>query len=293
MKQKCLIYGNCQTAALRALLSRYQPFDERFDIIELLPVQRLSSGDVPQLEAAVATTDVFLYQPVSDNYKGVPQLSTQSLLAHLPSHSQAISLPVAYFTGYHPEITYLRDQTGVVETPFAYHDLNLLNLYAEGKPLRAALALINSDTFYTESHVTNNLELTLKKLEIREQHLSIRLCDFIRENFQRTQLFHSFNHPSHAVLRFITESILKHLSIPIDSVAMTAVVGITELLGRWSIPIYPSLAQHLGLKFVPSPTYVMERQSLDKLAMVEAYFRYYDSQADRVPSFVEYTRSRT
>jgi len=293
MKLQCLVYGNCQAMAMASLLSKHPEFSEKYDIIDIQPVHLIKADDIPALETYISSVSLFIYQHVSDKYRGLPGLSTRSLLSKINPDAQKISIPVAYFTGYHPEITYLKSSaTEVVSKPFPYHDLNILKLYAHGKSAAAIVDELESEQFYDEAFVLKNFQKTLESLSEREQNLDIKLAPFIKNNFQKSKLFHTFNHPSSPTIEFILDSIVSRAGITTQQ-RSGEVIGNLDVLSRSSFPAYPSLAKILGLEFEHSSVYRIEREHYTKAEMVKHFCDFYDSNSQQIDLFLQYTASRT
>jgi len=282
MKQ-CLLYGNCQTAALRTYLEKNLDFTSLYGFIDLKPVHLLSEADVPYLNEAISKTDLLIHQPVSDSYKGVYQLSTCYLKSQLKPGSKVISFPVAYFTGYNPELFYFKDNLGnVVSEPFPYHDANILRHYMEGKSIQDTIRISSDEDYYEEGYVSSNLEKTLKNLLIREEKLDIKLSEFIQDNFRKVRLFHVFNHPSSFTLSFLYFSILKILGLSDTLSQLKDKFGSPtyplqmDVLARNSYPIYKSLSKCLDINFQNPVKYRFNNQDFSVDESITRFFEFYD-----------------
>lgn len=279
----CLIYGNCQIVAMKSLLSQNPRFTASYQFVELNPVFLLTSDDASYLEKLVSEVDVFIHQPVSEQYKG-KQLATTYLTSLLKEGAKAISFPVSYFTGYNPEMVYLKDKAGtVVSQPFAYHDRNILTFYSQGKTVQETLNIIQSEDFGELNYFQNNLEQTLLNLSAREQEqeIDIKISEFIKSHFNQYRLFHTFDHPSVAIVAFITQSILSLLSLEFNDNS-NFFFNQPEMLDDYSFPIYPSLARYLDLKFSSSFQYRFVDKFWNAENMLKAFFEFYDKNEELV-----------
>lgn len=280
--KKCLIYGNCQTEPVKRFLEMSPEFSVAYETTQL-KCFLLSPDDVPHLEKLASTADLFIYQPVSDFYREIPQLSTRHLKSLLPKHSRAISIPHAYFTGYNPEMVYLEDQYGnKVDGPFLLHDKNILVSYSNNKTVHETLALIQDNDFYQSNDININLYETLAELKRREAQIDIKISDFIKSNYRIARLFHTINHPNSLVLGFIVCSILGQIGIPIRH-GLFNHFSETEVLDFMYFPIYPSVTRHLQLTFSPQPHYYYTK-FISSQEAVELFFRFYDQN----PELTEY-----
>jgi len=254
--KKCLVYGNCQAAAVKTYLQKNSTVASAYRFVDVKPVHLLSKIDIPFLNQVISEIDLMIYQPVSDNYKGIYQLSTRYLKDKLKSDCQVISFPVVYFTGYNPEVIYLKDLNGtVISEPFAYHDVNILRLFAQGKSVRDIVTIIQSDEFYNSSFVKKQLNNTISNLNVRENEIDQRLSPFIQDNFRNERLFHVFNHPSKTILSFIANLILERLGIKDRSFNISSNA---DILSKNSLPIYPSIIKYLKIQFPCTSDYRFE-----------------------------------
>ncbi len=291
--KKCLVYGNCQSMAIRDFLSKHPDFRSFYDLLDIKPVHLLTQDDIETLEQTIAETDLFIHQPISDNYKGIPQLSTSYLKSQSKASCTIVSFPVAYFTAYNPEITYLKGKNNAaISKPFPYHDLNILKLYAEGKSVEETIEAIESEVFYSTEYLQDNLSTTLANLEAREKSIDILLSPFIRENFREKRLFHTFNHPSSIVLEYLINSILDFLDINREKGRLELFRN-HDFLAQNSFPIYPSVAKALDLSFSLISNYRIDKKELARREAVEAFFSFYDHHQDEVPGYIANTVPKT
>lgn len=276
----CLIYGNCQAAAIRTYLQKNATFASTYRMIDIKPVHLLTKSDIPYIDQVIAETDLLIYQPVSDDYKGVYQLSTRYLKDHLKSGCQQISFPVAYFTGYNPEVTYLKDINGSqITKPFIYHDINILDLFDQGKSSREILEIIQDDDFYTLFSAEKQFNDTLDSLKLREAGLDIQLSEFVKNNFGKERLLHVFNHPNKTILSLIASSMLEHLGINDRHIRIGPNA---DILSKNAFPIYPSLIKHLNIQFPCDFVYRFENKVYSAEETVQLFTDFYAENREMV-----------
>ncbi|NJN30197.1 MAG: hypothetical protein HC824_06965 [Synechococcales cyanobacterium RM1_1_8] len=240
--------------AMKYFLSEHPLFYKDYEVLDIKAVHLLDQSDIEPLEKIASLADLFIFQPVSDNYKNMPKLSTNYLLPKLRRDCQVISSPTAYFTGYHPEITYLQDDYGSIKnTPFPYHDMNILRLYSEGKSIEEVVRHIERKDFYDLSFVQSNLYKTKDNLAKREKNLTIKLSDFIEKNYRNHKLFHSFNHPSYKVLGYLFAQIMQKAGFQEDH--LFKFFKNQDILSRSSFLIYSSIPKILCLEFITEDVY--------------------------------------
>ena len=101
--KKCFIYGNCQTRIIKDLLEKNENFTSTYQISDIRMVHLLTEKDIPQLQETVTSTDLFIHQNISDNYRGFEELGTNYLRSKTKANCQIVSVPVSYLAGYNPE----------------------------------------------------------------------------------------------------------------------------------------------------------------------------------------------
>jgi hypothetical protein len=276
--------------ALKGFLNQNPAFAQSYEILECKPVHLLSQDDLPNLNQMLPEVDLLIHQPVSDNYKGIPQLSSRYLRSQLKPSSQALSFSVAYFSGYNPEMVSPKVKGVTLSKPFNYHDINLMRLYLEGKSITEALKLIRAEDFYSPTQAEQLLSQTFMNLEKRELALDIRLSPFIRRYFRQMRLFYTFNHPSSAVLSYIANCALEALELGNDSLDLFSQA---EVLDRSYFPIYPALQYIHGLEFDSPQDYRLEKQPYQAEPLVEMYFRAYEQQQELVADYVNQQAANT
>lgn len=291
--QKVLILANCQGAALAKILNKtVTPDGEKvFEVFDLKPVYELSAEDQPRLEKYCKSCDILLYQPHT-KYKFTPDWRTSDYWVSITSAKYVISFPSLYFSGYNPELTYLRDDknqhlnAGFVD----YHDKRIVKLFLDGLPVED-IAQRFSAIQPVQEDVENLFSGSLSELEKREQELflTIRVSSFIRDNFTKTRLFYTYNHPANAVLYEVVRQFLgalgrEDLGVPVIS---------EELLRYDVFPISPAVKKYLQLAFDCDKNYYrIQNVDLTLSEVIVRYIDIYNAHADWVKaaaSFVDET----
>ena len=91
-----VVVGNCQAESLRLLLDADDVVTHR-----LPPVHELTAADVVPLRELLARTDLFVGQPIGDDYRGLP-VGTAQLVACLPPGARTALVPTVRYAGLHP-----------------------------------------------------------------------------------------------------------------------------------------------------------------------------------------------
>ena len=281
--KKCFIYGNCQTIHLKSSLAKKSEFTSIYETITIKRAHLLSQADIPDLEREVAAADLFIHQNVSDNYRGFPELGTNYLKSKLKSDCKVISFPVAYFTGYMPEMIYVTDKDSkkLADSNYPYHDFNILESFYQGKTVTETSKLITGDNFYSSQYINSNLDYTLAELARRESHTDICLSWFVKKYYQKTRLFHTFNHPTKVIINYLTNEILKLLDLSSIQEESWFFQG-EEIIELNYYPIYPAVAKILKLDFAINPHYKIRNQSFSVPQMIAKFYLFYDQNPELV-----------
>ena len=276
MKKKCLIYANCQGDALKVFLPKVKQFDNEYEIIDLKPVHKLSKDDIPLLETLIKETDLFIHQPIADNYKNLRQLSSNYLKSKLQKKAKSISFPNIYFTAYNPELTGLKNENGMpIMSPFSYYDYNILYLLAAGKSIQQAVSLIKMDNFYSKDFLKNVYESSLSILSNREDDLDIKVVSYIERYFKEKKLFHTYNHPKNVLLFFLVERIISQLYDKRNFEFYFPNMKNRDVLSRTMFPIYNSVKKVYGLDFYSENVYKIDNEFYTDEEFYEANYRLY------------------
>lgn len=253
----CLVYGNCHIRAIRDYLLASPSFRSQFRMMTLPPVHECNkeTGLDPLL---LGQCDVFIYQPVKDSFG--PYLATDYILQRLPDSCLRISFGNAYFSAQYPQL--------MNEDGFPYGDRNVRQLLAAGKSKDEIISLLSDVQFYSYEEVQSFLSASLKELRRREVHIDIPVADFIANHFQDHPLFCTINHPNHFICRYLAGQMLERLGISSHEIATV----IFDHFHDQRHPIYPSVRQHLGLKYPPSFTLGGQPATFDQY--LSAYIDY-------------------
>ena len=211
---KVLFYGNCNVTNL------IEP-DERgsriFDRIEsdhtcvsyMCHSERL---DESMLDGDIKTADLIITQPIDDNYRGKPNLSTRYLLNERKSDTPVIIFPPIWFDAYYLDYTGLHINGKAVTEPENAH---LGGIYQCWKNKQDAADFVNNyvnnpDLFSAKQFnekARQNIESTATRENKCKEYASlhnevypVNLTPFYKDEYKTTLLTYTWNHPSKATL---------------------------------------------------------------------------------------------
>jgi hypothetical protein len=243
MKIKCAILGNCQAEALPNYLIRSQKFSSLFDVLELPGIYTLPPSQFFDTYAdLIYSADILIYQPLSEKF-GL--LSSDNIKKYVKPSCQFITIPSLFFTGYNPEVAYVRDKD--LRT-LDYIDRIFWRLWTDGVPHELPDKLNDLTYFplwFSEACVKASLQESRQR-EIDRQ-IVVKMTDFIENRFQEHRLFHVLNHPSAITMVELANRILNVLSVD-DRISISDDID-EGVMKNFSFPIYSSHHKNLMFKF--------------------------------------------
>ena len=287
--KKCLIYGNCQTEYIKNRLIQNSDFSNIYSQVFTKKVHRIKPEEIPDLEAMISEVDLFIHQPVSDNYRKMPSLGTNYLKSQLKPDCKVISFPVAYFTGYYPEMIYLKSLNNqpIKGDIYNYHDFNILSGFYQGKNVENIISSIFDESFYSPYYIKNNFHLTVGELAKRETSLDIKISQFITNNYKIINLFNTINHPNHPIIGYVINRILEILGFSTQYSESELVSNQHTIEYNNYFPIYPSVQKILNIEFDSKLVYKFQNTTYSVYDAVRKLYNFYDSNQDLVEFNVE------
>ncbi|MBB1493368.1 hypothetical protein H5395_18225, partial [Paracoccus sp. MC1854] len=175
-----------------------------------------------------------------------------------------ISWPSLYFSGYNPELFYLKNECGApVNDTFDYHILPVFKEYASGESVEACISSYQNRDPGNALRVDKAISL----LEQKERNLPVKTSDFIMDNFRSEKLFHTFNHPASKGLLHVAGQMLDSLGISNDLPTTLRF----EALASTTCPITSIVREHLSLRFEDSASVLIKGVEQSLLFDVRSY----------------------
>lgn len=281
------VLGNCQANALAATLQVCLEFKSNFKLVRTTPIHRISLEDHRAFLAKVLPgLDLYLYQPISDQFRG-GGFSSRESLEHVSSTSCIVSYPSMQFYGYHAGASVLPDLPSAAKE----RTRNLLGvsgseLFHFGSIVRSFLAGKAPDVAELDFHdasmsdaelIRRRTERSLAHLKDSEgrQCIDARVHDFIVENFRRRQVFWSPRHPSGDVLLHVAVTILGKLGITPSNEEVERMRRRDPL----ALPRYPMqrpVIDALGLEFSGPAEFRSKSVGLGLRDLIRSYYEIYE-----------------
>lgn len=151
-----------------------------------------------------------------------------------------------------------------------YDDEYIESVFEKESVSEIVKSILEND-LYRKDDILDNFKKQMMKIQEREKNCSIKIADYIWENYQNIQLFYEPTHPTNALIIEKGKRILKILGIPEFDCEIESKMDGYELI------IYGCVRKALGLKF--SQKYIRKHQkectlhgyAMDITDYVEAY----------------------
>jgi len=246
--KKYTIYGNCQANALAKTLNTCSIFLEKYQYCSIPAVHEIK--DIKEIHKIVSKVDLFIFIPVQESYKG-KEYSTNYICSLLKPDCIKIAFPCCYFPIYTREIKYALHDGKLLNNPHELHDEMLFEYFLKNKTHNMEnykKQYLLNENLYTKQYLIDLLDKTLTEIKQREDELekqnfiTIRISNYIKENYKKKLLFTTYNHPTYHLLNYIGNSILDKLNI-------NEIVSNNINFLSWKPFIYVSIYKHLELEF--------------------------------------------
>lgn len=272
--------GNCVTGAIPSFLATSSEFNEQYEIVSVKPVFMIKTAqDIEEFKNSVSQCDVLVTQPISgEKYKEMG-IDTVGIKNILKPQARFFAVPTPYFIGYFPEQFYLHDANGNLVgecegLPAPYHNKIILYGYINKMSSQETYDMLYRDKCYENPEKI--LKETIAELQNREKSTTFAISDFIIQNFRKQRLFWTINHPTNALIFYISEQIANVLSK--DDNQKYIIKNIEkEFLNGWVTPILPSIEKNLQLEITNS--WDNRKYTID---FIKATYDYYDRHPELV-----------
>ena len=262
--RKILVYGGCHALVLRDLMIALFPEDIdatlviNFDIIRRglpFPFERLKEFDV------------VIYSPIENkgDYNTVHLAQACQTLG-----VDAICFPWPEWHAYCPGAT-----KGGFKNRFQWY---------YGDLVRSSLVFNRFEEFadwaiaaYPEDDIIDSVFARSTEMVsgAEERHsANIHIADFILEHYRDTRLFLISDHPSLSLYLHMLRQILELIGLP-GAVQLGRAANYEEPQGRWRTPVFPRVAERLGLRFRDEKWVddeVVPGRTIDLLSYLRLYY---------------------
>lgn len=281
-KLKVVVVGNCQA---RPLATYLEMLNSDIEITAVLIVHLLKDDDLDQYDVLLESADIIISQLVFDTYH-CNFVKTSYLKQKYGN--KVTSVVNLFFSGYFPDFIYIREPSkGPLSGPLLdYHCKTILEGWYQGGSIDSAVFKLGS-TEYFESNYSTSIVDSLLELKKREKLVDINICDFIEDNYKKSQLFFTMNHPCKKLLVEYSSRILTHLDL--GASFSDALQKLSEPLDPIIIPPAPNVYSksiertYSGFEVCNLKSWYSEkgaRRDYNTVDLVGAYYQLYDANKD-------------
>lgn len=261
-KELVILHGNCQTHVLRNMLISNQEFKNKFIICE---TPRLwIEEDEEQWElffdsGVLKVVNYLIIQEISPGNVWGYKKSLEYICSQISDACCVIRIPKLFFMGYFPQlkITHMKNKVSFYGGKISWLD-NSVCIDKEiiawilddssGRFMTAEeiVEIISSDDYFNLDKLKQAVELELKEFEIREKNVDIKMCDFLKENYNKFLMFVTNVHPTRRVLEELARRILRRLRIMDMSIECSKDEIQPPMPSENIFTIYPSVLKAFG-----------------------------------------------
>jgi hypothetical protein len=247
--ERWLLISNCATNGLAQSMQLLQSAAK----IDAFTIEQLQQTP-DKIRAGVADYDrAFLFPPAHDSLKDA-----------LDPDMDVTVIPSFYFSGYHPDLCYVKTASGFVKTDLDdYHSGICAVAFMAGLGVADTLRLFTAETYERLGYFDNWIPARNDFLKrFADQDLDIR-SEFLTW-VRRGPFMYSVNHPVAGCLLDIATVALKRIGLPVRTPGFAPVDHLAN--GPW-FPVYPELADSLG---VPG-AYLFKKKGVNALISLEEF----------------------
>ncbi|RVT89273.1 hypothetical protein EOD42_25535 [Rhodovarius crocodyli] len=246
---KCLIINNCQVQTAKHALSLLCP-SIAFDgfAVHTIPHDRKEESIQACIEQA-RQSDIVMTVNLSKEFLGLET----PLLREATRGTRFVTIHNLYFTGYHPDLTYLGGLWSRLRGPLGdYHSQLVFFAFLAGVSEQECFALFNDRTFAALKYF-DQFDASLQEFRRREEAVDVVFAEEMGRLVRERIGFLSVNHPNNFLTWVYANRILDHLEslgVPVERFPIDDGYLFNHLAHAPIWPIYPEIARHHGL---PTP----------------------------------------
>lgn len=273
-KKVCIISANCQGAYIDILLRNHPEFSKDFEVKYFVNYERQI---VPVNLLRIA--DLLIYQPLGPKWK---ELSAEYLEFNFNPKGLKIKIAYLTFPLYFP--TTIMDDPRTIKTRsnpsgfFPYGDSIVLELLRKGMSNKDILKLIFDKNFLLSQIDYKRIQQQyIEFFSDLEERRDQKLLPFILENFKKSRLFVTYNHPHPVLMVYQVNDILKKLGYKEYSYNKDLEKRYLSYIYKYEQPIHPIIVEEIGLTFFDDwweRKYCIYGKYLTYKEYIESYINY-------------------
>lgn len=185
MKKNCVIFFNCHGGQIYKQLKSSQNFNEKYNVkhialYDYLPGYVYSNNDDLILEhkELINNADLVILQYIKKN--NIHIISHKYIKSLLKNNAKIILIPHYTFSGYNFNYDIINDNFFNIEKTKEDLENYINNLFIDKK-----------------KEIIDNLNSELENIKILDTFSDIKCYDFIKDNYNKKQLFYSRSYPTY------------------------------------------------------------------------------------------------
>lgn len=218
--KKVLIYATCQGDMIKSVLNRIKHFTDQYQIVQCVHNYTLIRNNRDYMDAFShlhTKCDVWVYQPLTSRYNFN---ATNHLMGYLKDSAKTISLTYVYNYSFWPLVPagaadmtddFTVSNVEKIKNQEVIVDL-LNNNVSKDNILRAYEQNKINWRYQDRFHECRQIQIN------KEIETDIKVQDFIDYNFKKHRLFWYPSHPTHHIIFYMVNQILKKLDLaPVET----------------------------------------------------------------------------
>lgn len=199
-------------------------------------------------------------------------------------HHKVFTITNIHFTGIHPDITYIGDRGGRLQSPIGdYHSKLVLHSYLTGRSVKQCLERFQGKEYEAVGYFDEYKKSAMELIN-RDQGNSIQFSKCFLEIIKEHPSLYTINHPTGFVFQEYTNLIAEKLGLNFVKFPHVMLPNYLANSAWW--PVFDELAETHGLKY-KSPMVFKQPDALGgKLIVLEEFvhasYKLYDKQSDRL-----------
>lgn len=248
-KKIVLLHGNCHMVVIGSYLESSNKFSRKYAIYPNPCICDNKDGYIK--DQVFENCDVWIHEDIRKDIEYGYYLSDEHMpncflekgkspkeiiVPHLFGLGKAF-FPQSDCNNSNEEINNGRDRNGM----FPHADTVIDKCVGEGKKVEDIIKYCKSDAALNGDYIRKNFTEYMERIRKREESWSIKMYDFILDNYQKEKLFYDERHPTNIIMKKIVVDILQVLAIREDYIDTDIEMDTHEN------PVYPCVRHELNL----------------------------------------------
>lgn len=275
-KKMVILNGNCHMSRVKSLFMQKE-MRKKFFVYEVPLVYLNKNGYIE--DEIISNADVVIHQDIrTDNIYGY-MLSDEYIKKAEKKSCQDISIPNLFGTGkaFWPNVEMKNGRNKKLSQElglFPYEDSNVK--FEKNNYKNLVQEVVYNNSFYFHEYVIDKFNHEIEKLKKREAMCSVKIADYIIENYKRQRMFWDPGHPTNAVILEICRQIVDLLRLD-DTVAekikQNIVIG--NEMDTYQMPVYTAVKKALDFEWDDSDMRIYTDNKLSDQMDVEEFYKEY------------------